>query len=293
MADVSDVENALVALVGAILYPSGTSAVGLPLRIYRGFPSAHQLDSDTAAGTAHVTVFSAPGFSRITGGYLDGATTTPGTVTITATVSGSAVTIGGTCGAGQLVGVIVDGVPYAYACLSTDTPTSTAAALAALVGGGVITDGSGNPINGLTTEGYATVSGSVITFATNRPVIVRVGASGTTLTAARWQTQAFRITTWAPTPASRDAIVSLLDAQLSGTRFITLPDGQSARLLWHNTTSDDVPQKEQIWKRDLLYTVQFATTQTATAAQVLFGIGTNTAQSSTGATLSGPVQTAS
>lgn len=274
MADTSDVEAALVTLAGSILYPGGVSAVGIPMRIYRGAPASAQLDTDLAAGVAHLTVFSAPGFSRTTGGYLDGPVTTPGVVTLTATVSGAAVTFGGTAGLGQLAGVIVNGLPYTYACQATDTPSTVAAAIASRVSG-------------------ASAAGPVVTFATTRPVIARTGGTGTSRTALRWQTQAFRLITWAPTPAARDTICSFLDAGLSGTPFVSLPDGQSGRLFWHNTTSDDVPQKEQLWKRDLLYTVQFATTQTVNAAQVLFGILAATAQTSAGITISGPVQTAS
>ena len=63
MADISDVENALVAAISAALYPNGAggaSAAGLPCRIYRGWPNGRALDDDLAGGVASVTIF---GFS--------------------------------------------------------------------------------------------------------------------------------------------------------------------------------------------------------------------------------------
>jgi hypothetical protein len=277
MADTSDCENALVVLCDAILYSLGdsnASITGVPMRIYRGTPNSEQLDADLASGYAHVTILSRAGFSRLTGGYLDNPQGVPTTPTLTVTVAGNVVTIGGTPGAGQLVGVVVNGRAYAYACTGSDTLATTATALAALAsaGGGAITDTSGAQIAGLDTEGAATASGAAITFSTSSIVRARVGAVGTSQTFTRWQMQAFCITTWAPNPAARDAIVSALDAALSGTRFIDLPDGQGARLLWHGSTSDDVPQREQLWKRELVYTIQYGTSQTLSAPQMLWGL---------------------
>ena len=65
MADQSDVEKALVNVVSAALYPSGTAAASVPgpdCRIYRGWPNSAALDADLAAGNINVTVF--PGERR-------------------------------------------------------------------------------------------------------------------------------------------------------------------------------------------------------------------------------------
>jgi hypothetical protein len=297
MADASDVENALVVLVDSILYPNGDYAspiTGVPTRIYRGWPNSEQLDPDLAAGVGHVSIFEAAGFARLTGGYLDGDATIAVAPTLTATVSTSnVVTLGGTPGLGQLVGVVVDGTPYAYALTATDTLATAASALAALVGGGVIVDFSGNQISGLTTDGYAVASGATIAFSTALPVIARTSAVGKSIATPRQQMVAFRITLWMPTTTARDAVASYLDGQMSAIRFITFSDGTSGRIMWRNTSTDDVPQKELLWKRDFLYTVQFATSAVTSAAQVLFELRNITPNTPSGTALAAAVQSVS
>lgn len=271
MADQSDVEQALVTLIGTILDPTTSSHA---LRIYRGFPNSTELDADLDNSIYHVTVTEQPGFTRLSGGYLDPPTAAPGIVTLTATVSGATVTLGGTPGLGQFVGVVVDGRNYGYALTANDTLATAATALAALIGGGQLatydplglTDYSGNPLQ---TNDAASATGPVITIATNRPLVAHVGATGTETTYNRWQIQGFRISIWAPTPSVRDSVAKSLDGALSAIRFLTLPDGQGARLEWRNTYSDDMPSKEQLWRRDLYYTVQYATSSTITVNPIV------------------------
>lgn len=270
MADVSDVEKALVVLIGSILYPNGANAsslTGTQIKTYRGDANSSKLDPDLSLGISHVTVVSQPGFTRLTGGYIDPSTDTPGVTTITAVVSGATVTLGGTPGLGQAVGVTVAGVGYAYTLTAADTLTTAATALAALVS--VTTD--------------ASASGAVVTFSTTIPIASTVGAYGTTKTFNRWQAQGIRVTTWAPTPDIRDAICSRLDQILSGTRWITLYD-QQARFEFRNTFVDDCTQKENLWKRDLLYTASYATTVTTIAQTAVIAL-TTVNGTSTGETL--------
>ena len=53
--------------------------------------------------------------------------------TLTAVAGGGAVTFGGSAGPGQVAGLLVDGVAYAYRLRDGDTPGAVAAELAALV----------------------------------------------------------------------------------------------------------------------------------------------------------------
>lgn len=256
MADASDVENALVALVGGILYPNGTSApsiTGFPARVYRGFPNSAELDPDLLGGISHVTIAEQPGYTRVAPGYLNPTYDTPGTITLTITAVGPVVTLGGVAGAGQMVGASYGGNAYAYVLTGSDTLTTAATALAALAPG-------------------ATSAGPVITLNTALEVLARVSAYGTTQTRPRWQYQGFCVKVWAPSPAARDAICSAVDAQMAANYFIPLTDGQGARMEYRSTYSDDVPQREALWKRDLYYTVLYATTITTAAAGFLFGI---------------------
>jgi hypothetical protein len=296
MADKSDVEVALAAAVDAAIYPLGdgsASACGFDAVIYRGFAKSEVLDASLAAGTSHVTIAEQAGYNRLTGGYIEDGDTFPGNVTLTVAVAASTVTFGGTAGVGQLAGVWVDGSAYSYNCGASDTPATVAMALAALVNGTtrglIVTDGgdqiTDNAGDALATSNYASVSGSAITFATNRPVQGVVTAQGTFVNTVRWQVQGFRVTVLAPTPAARDALCSQIDAQLANVRFLSLPGNQSARLQWRGTYSNDVPSQEGLWTRDIFYTAQFATTITTPAGGVLFGVSNVTTPPATNTTI--------
>ena len=88
---------------------------------------------------------------------------------------------------------------------------------------------------------------------------------------ARRQVQGFRITLWCPDPGTRDAVAAPLDAALSGQAFIALADGTSARLCFVSSTVTDRAQDLSLYRRDLLYAVEYATTQTAELPCMVFG----------------------
>ena len=118
MADISDVEEALCAQLLAAAYPLGigsSSATGVPVKIYRGWPANKTLNADLLAGTQTVTVFSRPNSTRDTSRYPRIWRTISRTVpTVTITVVGNSAALSGTAGGGQLIGLIVDGVAYSY-----------------------------------------------------------------------------------------------------------------------------------------------------------------------------------
>ena len=266
MADLSDVENALVALCAAAAYPGGTSepsAVGVPLKVYRGWPSATALDNDLSGPspkppgwtpTANVSVFPISGMTRLTTRFprawlADG----PGVTTLTATASaGTTVTVAGSSGVAQLVGIRSAGLAYVYPATTADNPSTAAAALAALVPGAV-------------------AAGPVITVPHDSRLAARVAGFTTIRRELRRQVQGIRITIWAPDRVSRDAIGAALDLAIARANFIDLPDGPG-RLTYTAADVDDVPLKSAIWKRDFRLTVEYPTTEVAAAPAVLWGI---------------------
>jgi hypothetical protein len=259
LADISDVENALVTAITAAVYPLGTSspsAIGANARIYRGWPDGRALDADLAAGVVNVTVFPQAGMTRNTTrfplDYVDVSLPPP---TITVATSGQTVTFGGTAGAGNLVGIRAAGVGYAYAAAPTDGPSAVAAAMALLVPG-------------------SSASGSTLTTAGSWDTLGRVVAIGTQLQETRRQVQGFMVTCWCPTTTLRDTTAGLVDAALAPIEFLTLADGTGGRLIYHNTRIDDAPTKDALWRRDLIYSVEYPTTLLSVAAEMLWGIGT-------------------
>jgi hypothetical protein len=258
MADQSDVENELVALASAALYPNGTNSSSLPgpvCRIYRGWPKAAALNADLAAGYVNVTVFPASPAVRNTTRYPETWVTAPVVPALTVTVTGPVVTFGGSASIGQVAGVRVDSQSYAYRTIATDTPASVAANIAALA----------------RADGIVTLSQATLTFQGAGDVKARVVADASGLMEIRRQVQSFRITCWCPTPTLRDTAAIAIDTSLAAMSFITLPDGTAARLIFSGSTVLDQSEDANLYRRDLVYSVEYATTITAPQASMLFG----------------------
>ena len=256
MADLSDVETALVALCAAAAYPAGIaspSACGVPVKAYRGWPSADALNADMAAGTANISVFPISGMTRLTTRFQrDWLADGPPATTLTATATPTTVTLAGQLGVPQLVGVRSRSRAYVYQATAADTPSTVAAALAALVPG-------------------ASAAGPVVTVPYDIRTLARVSGYATVRRELRRQTQGVRLTVWAPSRAARDAVATAVDQAVAVTDFLQLPDGQ-ARLLFAASDVDDVPTKDKIWKRDLRVTVDYATTQNQVVPGMLWGV---------------------
>jgi hypothetical protein len=265
MADQSDVETELVSLVSSALYPNGTNYGSVPgpvCRIYRGWPKATALNADLAAGRINVTVFPAGSAMRNTTRYPSEWITDQSAPMLTVAVAGSVVSFGGSASIGQLAGVRVDGRSYAYRTTATDTPSSVAANIATLA----------------RADGIATLSYAAITFEGAGDVLARVVADAPGLMEVRRQTQGFRITCWCPSPLLRDTVAVAIDTLLATLHFITMPDGTAARLIFSGTTILDQSQDAILYRRDLTYTVEYATTISSVQPSMLFGnLGLNAA----------------
>ncbi len=266
MADISDVESALTGVVTSILYPNGSteaSIVGPLCRIYRGWPAPTTLNADLTAGVTNITVNSDNDPGRTTTRYLPQwqiGTATPGT---TAAVSGQTITISGTPAAGDVVGAIVDGVPYAYRVLAGDSPGLIAANLA----------------QAIKTKRMANYQGFAVTIPGARAVTVQVVCDTAAQVESRRQEKDIRIACWCATPSMRDIVGAAIDSELSGMAFLPLADGTQARLTYRNTQSYDQSQNALLYRRDLVYTAEYATIETDMLPSMLFGvsnIGDNT-----------------
>lgn len=273
MADLSDLENAIVAQVALALYPSaylpgalGASNAGVSVKTYRGWPEQTQLMLDLQAGNAHVSVFSDPGAARNTTRFERlWQWKSLGTPTLTATVSNNTVTFGGTGGAGQVAGVQYgpgkQPLAYCYRLGASDTPSTVAGALAGLISG-------------------ASASGAVLTLPVG-PVVAEVGADSVAIMETRRQVQMERVSVWAPTPAARDSISSLIDAQLTMVRNLVFPDGSVSNVItYRGTYQNDYPARDKVWRRDLKYEVEYPTIVTQTAPTMLFGTQVETVNAS-------------
>ncbi|MBN6210666.1 hypothetical protein JYK21_29750 [Ralstonia pickettii] len=255
MADITDVSNALVTVIAGIVYPNGTSQpsiTGAPVLVYQGWPDAGQLRADLAAGKVHVSVFPQPNMLRIVDSAVsDWSTPSAPVNTITLTLSGQTVTVGGTVSTPQNAALVVDNKAYVYAVQAGDTLASIATALAALVNA----------------DQTASAAGAVVTIPGAKYMSPRVGGQGVAVRETRRQEQGYQITVWANCFDQRDPIAAAIDSALSGIPHLTLAD-QSAALRFKSSRQDDSQQKEGIYRRDLMYAVEFSTFASQTLTQI-------------------------
>ncbi len=258
MADLADVETALVALAAGALYPSGdeaASAAGVPARVYRGWPVLGGLDADLAAGVVNISVLAVPGQVSNTTRWNtpDVGTLMPARLTVS--VTGTRVVFGGTADAGQLAGLLASGRAYVYRTTENDTPTGVAAALADLI----------------VADQPAEATGASVSVPNATTLVGRVTADAQVARELRRQRQAFRITLWCADPASRDAVANALDLALAAVDFITLPDGSVGRMRFVSTSSSDRVEEAELYRRDLIYSVEYPTLRRGPGPTMLFG----------------------
>jgi hypothetical protein len=259
MADLSDVINVLADLASAALYPNGLaqpSVADITVTVVPGWPIPAQLDAIIKAGNAMVSVYQMTGMGKNTKRFLgdDDSQNAIPAAQLTLSVYTNIVTVGGSINPGEAATLRVNYQPYSYAVQETDTIETVAAALAAL-------------IPGASASGYLiSINGAFeIETAISVPVVMQQEIGR--------QTQIYMITTWSPSPAARDTITKAIDLSFKKQPRIVMPDDTWARLLYHGTIEQDTLQKQRIYRRNLLYEVEYATMATETDHTVTnFGV---------------------
>lgn len=267
MAGLSDVLNQLAAQAAAVIYPNGTaqpSACGMPVKIYPGWPVPNVLETDLAAGTVHVSVYPGNTERKTTRSIGQGWVQVAAPVhTVQMTVSGSQVTLSGTPGAQNLL-ITLNGTAYVYALQASDSLNSAATGLCALIPG-------------------ATSNGAVITLTGVHSITVAVGGFGTAMRETKRQEKQFQVTVWAPTPLARDLAAEALDSALSATTSMSFTDGSAGIVRYSHTFQTDQLEKAGLYRRDLFYSIDYATTQTQASVEVIAPV-LNTTDALTGLT---------
>lgn len=244
MADLTDVQNALVTVVAQTLYPNGTaqpSAVGAAARIFPGWPQPQQLDADMAAGVVQVSVFGTA-ISRAVPQMPPVWQTISITQTqLAASVSGMTITLTGTVTTPQAVSVQQGQVQASYAVQPTDTTTSICTALAAMILG-------------------ATSSGNTLTLPPGATPQMLFAQPATVLQEVGRQRQVFQVSVWVPTPTLRAQVASLIDPAIRLAYRLQMPDTTAAEVRFQGAMDDDQVQKVACFIRHLRFEVEFATT---------------------------------
>jgi hypothetical protein len=181
--------------------------------------------------------------------------------TYSLTASGQVVTVGGaspTTYYPQNLALFLNGKPYVYQATAAQTAAQVASGLAS---------------KAAVDFPSISVTGAQITAPAGvRIGALRVGSTGTTITELRRQERQFQISTWAPNPDLRDAIAAPVDVAIANSPFIGLADGTKGRLIYRSSALIDTDQKQGIFRRDLIVSVEYATTSLDTWAQMVAGI---------------------
>jgi hypothetical protein len=261
MADVLDVINTLVSQAAGYVYPNGTgqpSVTDTAINLFPGWPLPGQVDADMAQGITDVSVF-APGVDRNTTRYRPAQKVMSiAEPTLTLTTAKNVVTVGGSMPspfAPHNLAVLVGGVPFIYSVQSTDTLTSIATGLAMLLA---------------VTYPGTTSSGPVVTLPSGTvPIVARVGTTGTVTTEWERQQELFQVTVWAPDFATRKTVGAAIRAGFAQIHDLTMIDGYGANIAYKSNRLSDEAEKTRIYRRDLNYEVEYATTTTQQLATVV------------------------
>lgn len=261
MADLQDVLDTLVTRISGYVYPNGTgssSITGGSINIFPGWPLPDQIDKDMPQGIVDVSVF-APGADRNTTRYRPKqkvmSVVTP---TLTLTAAKNVVTVAGVMPSPftpHNLALLVGGAAFIYPVQPTDTLTLIATGLATLVAA---------------TYPGTTSSGPVITLPSGTvPIVARVGTTGTVTTEWERQQELFQVTVWAPDFATRKTVGAAIRSGFAQIHDLTMIDGYGANILYASNRLSDEAEKSRIYRRDLNYQVEYATTISEQLATVV------------------------
>jgi hypothetical protein len=242
MADIYDVEMALVDAVALLLYPDGPSqpsAVAAPAKVYRGWPIAAELDKDLKRGAVNVSVFNAEGVERDMTIYgRDEEVMVAPTSTLAWTVSGDTATLSGVLSSGQAIGYSLRGVVYAVIADSGDTLATLVGRLAAQIQGAVA---------------------SADSFLLQHLADGRLAVStiGVTAEEVGRTEREFIVTVWAPSDPLRVAVAKAIGTPLRAATFLRLADGTAGKIRYSRSMNVDLEQKDGIYRRDFRYWVEY------------------------------------
>jgi hypothetical protein len=259
MADSSDIETALVALIVSAVYPNGTSqpsVVNAKTSVDRGWPTEADVRNAVAAATQLIRVHAISGMSKDTERYFRVWQTEPPPATsLIATLVGTLITFSGTPAAGQIVGVLSNGIGFTYVVQPGDTLQTVASGVAAQVPGSV-------------------ARGPTVTLVPTGPLPATDAVTGSVayLEVGR-QCQVFSTSVWATTPVLRDQIFSSIMPALAANYRLTLPDNSVAtRMGIQSSGPNDIPSRANVWARDLRQTWDFPIIQSANASPMAVGV---------------------
>lgn len=245
MSGLFQILNTLAEQVSTACYPTGTgnaSVTGKQITINAGYPIRTQLDKDLQSGFSHVYVYPDPKQRDVTKFERVYQTLSIADPTVFTEVVDNTVTITGTPSINQAVMVINNKTGYAYSILLGDTLNDIATQLASLIPG-------------------ATSIGPVITISGSYKLDARVSTQGSAAQEISRTDGVFNIYIDSPNPQDRATILDAVDKFLKINFRIVGPDNFYILFFYHDIRVTDHLEKEGIYQANLMYTIQYPTTQ--------------------------------
>lgn len=257
MADLVDISKTLVSMITTVVYPNGTTQPSILggttlVKLMDGFPLKYDLDADLLAGNCVISVFPVNKMERNVTRY--GKIWQPVTkelATIQLVVTANKIHVSGIPKVDQVCYVRCNYISYFYKILVGDTLNSVKEGLVALI-----------PNSFINLDGDIEVSGAF-------SLQTDVSVSGISTKETKRQQKVFTISIWTSDYEQRKILGSAIDTYLSDFVRILLPDNWYARLIYDHTADIDSEQEHDLYKREIHYLVEYATTISQSSATVV------------------------
>ncbi len=258
MADVADVMDALVAMSFAAVYPAGPMTAGISgkiIHVGEGWPLTEDINAALAADQTIVSVYLRPGSSSKPHSVMNWETNVARAPVkgLTATVGDDTVSLTGNALKGEIATVLAEGKAYSHVAAAIESAEQVANELLRLI---------------LPDIDDVERTGGTLTFPTSYGLEARIGGQGLLGNKVHQQTQQFQITVWAPSAADRTAVGAPVELALSRPTKLQMPDGTWAIITKVDTTLSDREENRALYRRDMIYAVQFDTLDLIPATEI-------------------------
>lgn len=247
MATLDDVQDAMVDVIDAAIYPDGDdnpSILNKAVYILAGDPLKLDLDSYLAIQTPVIAVFAQKGMSRNTTRVRNEfADSIIDLATIILTINNNTITLTGTPTANQAPMIIYNGSGYAYKIQTGDTLNIIATHLANLIPG-------------------ATALNNVITLTNVNSLEVAVSVEGYMRKILASHEGIFRARIYSSLPGDRKILGKAIEdafAKLDPPYYLSSPDGISSSVRPRGIDEVNIYELDLAYVRDYLYLVEYHT----------------------------------
>lgn len=251
MASVLEVQKKLAELIEPIIYPNGTgspSIINKDIKIIDGYPVKDTLDKWLDAGKAMISISTIEKSDQNTTRYTKRWQSISAPDATVEMVLGDdyVITITGVAADEQVATIKTSSEVASHQISAGESMNDIAAALGVQLTGAVVVD-------------------NTIAIPNEFNIQLGVGVLGKVAKEIKRQNKRFCVTIWTPTYIDRDAIGEAIDVYLSDIERFVLPDDFYARIIYNGTVDIDDEQTHRIYKRELEYLIEYATTLTEEA----------------------------